>query len=93
MTTLDAGPAHERATSVVLHGLHPLDGHEVTWKVTPLPQDRRGHVTFLVQRAEGHVDGEQAWSCTDKETFVLSGEGVRELVRRVSSTSRIGSSR
>lgn len=91
--SLDTTAQGERTTTVVLHGLHPLRGYPVTWKVTPLPQDRRGHVTFLVQRADGHLEGEAAWLAAERETFVLSGEGVRELVRRVSASARIGSHR
>lgn len=71
-----------RGTSAVLHGMHPLRGYDVTWHITALPVDSTGHANFLVERADGRIADEVAWSLAEKEIAVLSTAGVQELVRR-----------
>lgn len=89
--TLPSGDAATpRSTAVVLHGLHPLRGYDVTWRVIPLGRDSQGESSFLVQRADGHIENDDVWACAEKETFMLSTDGVRELVRRVSERARVG---
>lgn len=78
-----ARPTHRRphrtATTVVLHGIHPLRGYPVTWHVTPL--DAPGTTTaFLVERADGHL-AETSWAAAEKETALMDVDGVRRLVR------------
>lgn len=81
MATLIA-PQGRRASTVVLHGTHPTRGYEVTWHITPLPVDSKGHANFFVERADGRVTDDTAWAAAEKETSVVSTDGVRELVRR-----------
>jgi hypothetical protein len=83
-----AGVERGCGETVLLHARHPLHGHEVTWRIIPLPADSDGGESFLVQRADGHVAAGEMWGIVDKETFVLNGEGVRELVGRI--TARAG---
>lgn len=81
MTTLTA-PQGRKAASAILHGTHPTRGYEVTWHITPLPVDSKGHANFFVERADGHLVDDVAWALAEKETYVLSTDGVRELVRQ-----------
>lgn len=74
-----------RSTAAVLHGMHPLRGYEVTWHITALPADGKGRANFLVERADGRIRDDVAWSLAEKEIAVLSTAGVQELVRRATA--------
>lgn len=76
-----------RAASAVLHGVHPLRGYPVTWRLTPLPS-RRGEATFLVERADGHIETDMAWAPAEKDTRVMTATELSHLVRRASAAPR-----
>lgn len=72
--------AHEGRT-VVLRGKHPTLGVDVTWRVTPLPVDSRGHANYAVQWAVGDLTGRRSWSRVETHSAVVSTDGLREIVR------------
>ncbi|MBC7292444.1 MAG: hypothetical protein H5T83_14060 [Actinotalea sp.] len=71
---------HDRRT-VVLHGTHPTLGVEVTWRITPLPVDSRGHANYAVTWAVGDLTGRRSWAGVRTHSAVLSTDGLREVVR------------
>lgn len=93
--TRTLAPTRVRATSAVLHGVHPLRGYPVTWHLTPLgAQAPRyggeihahtpGTADFLVERADGHIEDPLVWDLAEKETSIMSAHEMCELVRRAS---------
>jgi hypothetical protein len=74
----------ESPSCVVVHGMHPLRGYPVTWRLTPLAgHHKNGHHEFLVERADGHIDDDFVWQCAEKDTEVMSATAASELVKRV----------
>nr|WP_297425292.1 hypothetical protein [uncultured Actinotalea sp.] len=71
---------HDRRT-VVLRGTHPTLGVEVTWRVTPLPVDSRGHANYAVQWALGDLTARRSWARVETHSAVVSTDGLREIVR------------
>lgn len=71
---------HDRRT-VVLRGTHPTLGVEVTWRVTPLPVDSRGHANYGVTWAVGDHTRRRRWTGVEVHTAVVSTDGLREIVR------------
>jgi hypothetical protein len=67
-------------TSAVVHGMHPMRGYPVTCVITPVPGRP---ATFLVERADGDIDDDDAWQYAAKESLVLSAEQARDLVAAV----------
>jgi hypothetical protein len=68
------------ASTMVVHGRHPLRGYPVTWRITPLTAPG-GEAMFVVERADGHLV-DTAWQLAEKQSSLMSVEGVRELVRQ-----------
>lgn len=66
--------------SAVVHGMHPMRGYPVTCVITPVSGRP---ATFLVERADGDIDDDDAWQYAAKESAVLSAEQTRELVAAV----------
>jgi hypothetical protein len=67
--------------TMVLRGTHPTLGVEVTWRVTPLPVDSRGHANYAVQWALGDLTRRRSWARVETHTAVVSTDGLREIVR------------
>lgn len=94
--TRTLAPTKVRATSAVLHGVHPLRGYPVTWHLTPLgvqALDRYGSevhartagvADFLVERADGHIEDPLVWDLAEKETVIMTAHEMCDLVRRAS---------
>lgn len=94
--TRTLAPTKVRATSAVLHGVHPLRGYPVTWHLTPLGMqavDRHrtealahttGMADFLVERADGHIEDPLVWDLAEKETVIMTAHEMCDLVRRAS---------
>ena len=78
-TPAPAGPI--AGTSAVLHGRHPLRGYAVTWRLTPVAS-ARGAATFLVERADGHIEDDRVWELAEKESALMTSTEVSRLVRR-----------
>lgn len=73
-------------TSAVLHGRHPLRGYPVTWRITPVTtKPVGGAVTFVVERADGHIVDDLVWELAEKDTVTMTAAEAGELVRRVGS--------
>lgn len=77
-----------RASSAVLHGVHPLRGYPVTWHLTPLPPAGRGSAAFLVERADGDIVDDVVWELAEKESTVMTTAQMCDLVRRTSRAPR-----
>lgn len=67
-------------SSAVVHGMHPMRGYPVTCVITPVPGRQ---ATFLVERADGDIEDDDAWEYAAKESLVLSADQTRELVAAV----------
>lgn len=74
------------ASTMVVHGRHPLRGYPVTWRITPLTAPG-GEAMFVVERADGHL-ADAAWQLAEKQSSLMSVEGVRELVRQAREHGR-----
>lgn len=82
--TKTLAPGVRIGASAVLHGIHPLRGYAVTWHLTPLPAAGSGPATFLVERADGHIEDRTVWQLAEKDVCVMTAPQMCELVRRVS---------
>ena len=76
-------PAARGSLAAVLHGTHPIRGYPVTWHLTPVPGGPNTPVTFLVERADGDIDDDEAWGYALKDAEVLTIEQARDLVQRL----------
>ena len=65
--------------TAVVHGMHPMRGYPVTYRITPVS----GRAAYLVESADGQIDDDDAWQYAARESLVLSAEQVRELVEKV----------
>lgn len=74
------------ASTMVVHGRHPLRGYAVTWRITPLTAPG-GEAMFVVERADGHLSGD-AWHLAEKQSSLMGVDGVRELVRQAREQRR-----
>lgn len=77
--------AGRSSLSAVVHGRHPMRGYPVTWHLTPVPGGPGTPVSFLVERADGEIDDDDAWRYAIKESELVSIDQARELVRRVTA--------
>lgn len=69
------------AATVVVHGMHPTRGYPVTLRITPVVAGAlRRRTDFLVEQADGEIDGEDAWCTAIKTVELLSADEARELV-------------
>lgn len=77
------GPA--TGTTMVLHGRHPLRGYPVTWRIRPAATDGRRNAppSFVVERADGHIEDDLVWQLAEKESAVVGAAEVHALVERV----------
>ncbi|WP_155855194.1 hypothetical protein [Actinotalea ferrariae] len=85
-TIAATGRPRTGASTMVVHGRHPLRGYPVTWRITPLTAPG-GESMFVVERADGHLSDE-AWQVAEKQSSLMSVEGVRELVRQARERRR-----
>lgn len=74
------------ASTMVVHGRHPLRGYPVTWRITPLTAPG-GEAMFVVERADGHLSDE-AWHLAERTSSLMGVDGVRELVRQAREHGR-----
>ena len=74
-----------RSALAVVHGRHPMRGYPVTWHLTPVRGGPGKPVSFLVERADGDIDDEEAWRYAVKDAELVSPEEARELVRRLTT--------
>lgn len=70
-------------SSAVLHGMHPLRGYPVTWRLTPRQTTPGAPPTFLVEQADGEIEDELTWLYVERVRSVMTAEQVRDLVHRV----------
>jgi len=68
-------------SSAVLHGMHPLRGYPVTWRLTPRASAEG--TTFRVEQADGDIEDELSWLYVEIEESEMTADEVRNLVRRV----------
>ena len=62
-----------------------MRGYPVTWHLTPVPGGPGTPVSFLVERADGDIDDDDAWRYATKDAALVSTEEARELVRRLTA--------
>ncbi|MDO8106064.1 hypothetical protein Q6348_02505 [Isoptericola sp. b441] len=80
---MSAPTVPSRGTSAYLHGAHPLRGHPVTYRITPMERQPGSPAGFLVEEAAGDLGVEDAWESTERSRLLMTAGQVRELVQRV----------
>lgn len=79
-------PQPASRTSAVLHGVHPLRGYPVTYRIMPAKKQPGMPAMFLVEEADGTLESDEAWQAAERSLVVMTTLQVRDLVARVRGT-------